>query len=93
MWKQWLQQAEGLVMLPDAEREPSHAWTLQQRATSHRACLTERRIHSSVVKRQHMFTVSHCPGETLQRSALPRKHASGLFCRSQMLKSARQLSA
>ena len=46
-------------MLPDAEAEPSEAWTKQERMTSHRACVVERRIHSSPAKRQHMFTVRY----------------------------------
>ena len=59
MWRQWLQQAEGLVLLPDAEEEPADAWLDQQRRISHRACVVERRIHSNPAKRQHMFTVRH----------------------------------
>ncbi len=61
MWRQWLQQVEGLVMLPDTEAEPSDAWTKQERLTSHRACVVERRIHSSPTKRQHMFMVRNPP--------------------------------
>ena len=41
------------------EAEPPDAWTQQQRRTSHRACVVERRIHSNPAKRQHMFTVKH----------------------------------
>ena len=57
MWKQWFQQADALVMLPDAEGIPSVVWTEQERRISYKACLTERRIHSNPVMRQHMFTV------------------------------------
>jgi len=58
MWKQWFQQADALVMLPGAEGKPSVVWTEQERRVSHKACVTERRIHSNPVKRQHMFTVT-----------------------------------
>ena len=57
MWKQWFQQADALVMLPDAEAKPSVVWTEQEHRISHKACVTERRIHSNPVMRQHMYTV------------------------------------
>lgn len=56
-WKLWLRQAEGLVLLPDTEGGEVQTLTLAERASSHKACNLERSIHSSVVRRQHMFTV------------------------------------
>lgn len=76
MWRQWLQQVEGLVMLPDAEAEPSDAWTKQERAASHRACEVERRTHSNAVKRQHMFTVR----SLAPKSTAFQAHASTFSC-------------
>ncbi len=52
-----MRQAEGLVLLPKTAGGESETWSDVERVSSHRACLIERSIHSSLVRRQHMFTV------------------------------------
>ena len=68
-WKQWLRQAEGLVLLPEAEGSQgaqTDAWTARDSAVAHKACRLERSIHSNVVRQQHMFTVSQAMSQNSQ---------------------------
>lgn len=55
-WERWLQQAEGLVMLPGTERG-AYDFTLQQQLEALHACKMERSIHRVTAKKQHMFRV------------------------------------
>ena len=55
-WERWLQQAEGMVMLPGTERG-AYDITWQQQQEALHACKVERSIHRVTVKKQHMFRV------------------------------------
>ena len=55
-WERWLQQAEGMVMLPGTERG-AYDITWQQQQEALHACKLERSIHRSTAKKQHMFRV------------------------------------
>ena len=56
-WERWLQQAEGMVMLPGTQRG-AYDITWQQQQEALHACKLERSIHRVTAKRQHMFRVS-----------------------------------
>ena len=71
-----MKQAQGLVLLPDAQEGESVKWTEQERVAAYKACNTERSIHSNVVRRQHMFTASNFL-ENLERCATPGPCALG----------------
>ena len=51
-----MKQAEGLVLLPDAEGT-DRSWSRSDHTIPFEACKLERKIHSNTVKLQHMFTV------------------------------------
>lgn len=55
-WERWLQQAEGMVMLPGTERG-AYDITWQQQQEALHACKLERSIHRVTAKKQHMFRV------------------------------------
>lgn len=78
-WKYWLKQAQGLVLLPDAQEGESVKWTEQERVAAYKACNTERSIHSNVVRWQHMFTASNFL-ESCELCATPSPCALGTSC-------------
>ena len=57
VWERWLQQAEGIVMVPGTENGIYNLHPYEQEQ-SMKACKLEHSIHRSTVRKQHMFRVS-----------------------------------
>ena len=55
-WERWLQQAEGMVMLPGTQRG-AYDITWQQQQEALHACKLERSIHRVTARKQHMCRV------------------------------------
>ena len=57
VWERWLQQADGIVMVPGTENGIYNLHPYEQEQ-SMKACKLEHSIHRSTVRKQHMFRVS-----------------------------------
>lgn len=57
MWKIWLQDVEGQIVIPCAETSKDCNFTQKDRIRILEACREEQSIHRYIAQRQHLFTV------------------------------------
>ncbi len=74
MWKLWLEEVEGQIVIPCAETSGDCTFTQEDRIKILTACREERSIHRHVAQQQHLFTVGKLisNAECMTRSAFQK---------------------